>query len=468
MKKVFIIILVLLSGCTTQFSNTKKPEVIEFKLSNGIPVCYVQDEEIPMLEGTIYFPRGSLIQAFVGKKPELSALGAMIRGGGTAELSADALDALLEDLSASISVSVGSEFSTVSFESLSGDASRVMELTRQIILNHRFEDKKLELWKTRALQGIDRRVESSEEVAGIAFTQKLYSGSILENVLTSEEVKKIDFEALQKTSDLIFNSEGIRIAATGSLSYEDAKDIFEKNLGDLHYKEKEVIDYSSKIKPKPKPSIIFIQKPFTQTTIYMGEIGPRRFTDDFPEIEVMNGILGADSQFSSLLVSQVRTQKGLSYSITGGSYRDEPIGRSFIGFQTKNGSVGDAMKTVFKVLKQVQTAKFEDSLLEDVKNAVINSFVFRYENSDQFVQRRVLSKLIHYPPSYESTYIDRIGKVTKGQVVQAANRYFHPNKMVIIVVGDKAAYDSLKEAQIKKWIPSTQIKITHFDQQLHD
>ncbi len=187
MNSLVCSLLLLGAGCSPRSSaapegalsaeRSFKPPVPErWTLPNGLTVMYLKDTELPLVTGTIYVRAGGLWEP-EGRIGIAGAMGELMRQGGAGNLSADALDERLEKLSASVSSSVGGEFGSVAFGSLSGDFETVFGLATDVLLRPRFEQSRIELWKGQSLEGIRRRTDDPWTVAGIAFGQLVYGNT---------------------------------------------------------------------------------------------------------------------------------------------------------------------------------------------------------------------------------------------------------------------------------------------------
>jgi zinc protease len=81
---------------------------------------------------------------------------------------------------------------------------------------------------------------------------------------------------------------------------------------------------------------------------------------------------------------------------------------------------------------------------QDVKLAQdneVNSFVFRFENASQIVRQQLSYQIQGLPSNWFDIYLRGIQAVTPQQVLQVSQRYLHPDKLVIVVVGKSSAFD---------------------------
>lgn len=84
------------------------------------------------------------------------------------------------------------EFGSISFSSLKETTGEVFPLFARVVRNPAFDGERLALFRTLALQAIDRRSDSAETMASIAFGQLLYGEKSPQGrVTTPESINKI-------------------------------------------------------------------------------------------------------------------------------------------------------------------------------------------------------------------------------------------------------------------------------------
>ena len=93
----------------------------------------------------------------------------------------------------------------------------------------------------------------------------------------------------------------------------------------------------------PKPGTYFVAKEdVTASTVQMVDLGTTRDNPDYYAIDVFNEFFGGS--FSSRLFSNIRSKKGLAYSVSGGvgtDYDHPGVLRLFMG--TKSGTTAAAI-----------------------------------------------------------------------------------------------------------------------------
>jgi predicted Zn-dependent peptidase len=415
----------------------------EWKLANGMTVIYLKDDELPLVRGRLFIRGGALWgpQSPVGI---VGAMGEQMRQGGAGALSADQLDQELEELAASVSSSFSSEFGGAAFSCLGSDVDRVFKIFSDVVLKPHFEGDRLALWKGQALEAIRRRSEDPSTVASIAFAQIVYGDTPYGRVEVEKDVAAISREQLQSLHQKFVRPDGALLVVTGRIDKAAVEKLVEQHFGAWEPRGS-ALPPAPPVAVDPKPGIYFINLPFSQASVQMGQLGLPRLTPDYPAIDIFNEVFGS-SGFGSRLMQKVRTELGLTYGVSGGIAPGVVKGVNYVFLQTKAESVAAAMAESVGVLVGMQAAPPTDEEMSEKKTAVRNSYVLNFDSIDEIAVRNARLKLLNYPSDYDQTYLEKITAVSPDAVRDVAQRRWDPSKFVFVVVGNDAAYASLQRA----------------------
>ena len=454
---VFIALLVFFTACGSTAKNFLStlpdpvsfdpPKPISWRQDNGLKVFFLRDDELPLVGGTLYM-RGGSLWAPPEQSGQVSAMGSLMRNGGAGKYSADDLDKKLEKLSASVSSSFGDENGSLSFFSLRSDFEEVFKIFSDVILRPRFENSRIKLFKGQSLEGLRRRKDDASSIAGLSIQELLYGRkSHYGYVSIEKDVRAISKKDLQKHHQAFVRPDEAILAVTGSISPEELKAVLNKHLGSwkprgLKLGPPPAINFT------PKPAVYFVKGPFTQSTVYIGHRGPKRLSHDYMAIEVFNDVFGGGG-FGSRLMKTIRSEKGLAYGIYGAIQAGVVEGRNIIAVKTKAESTGEAMIGSLIELQKMQKELINKTELQNTMRSRENSFVFRFDSPGQIIERSALLELLNYPPDYDSAYINRLHAVRREDVLQVAKERWHLDKLVVVVVGNDKALETVREALAK-------------------
>lgn len=459
MSKVFTAILTvlacLLSSCAlngipsspdklgwnaTEFK-PHKPE--EWEMKNGLHVLFIHDDELPMIGGSLYVRGGSLQDP-----PEMvglaSVTGSQIREGGIPGFAPDALDEKLDSLGAKIESSFGSEFGSISFSSLAEDFPEVSKLFAKVVREPTFDQSRLELWKRLALEGIRRRQDDPGTMAGMTFLQVLYGkDSPYARSITEQGIQRLKLDDLRAFRARYLRPDGSLLVVRGAITREQLQPQLEKLFGDWPPL-KTPQPKMPEVKAPPQPGVYVLNRKFDQTTVLMGHLGPPRFTDDMYAMSIFNRIFGA-GDFETVLFNEVRTKHGYAYEVEGGLAPGVSKGTFQINMGSRTDQALNAVKTALEVVDTTSRELPDEKMFNDSKLAVERSFVFKFEENDDILQRAATLRLMNYPPDFDDTYLAKMGAVTRKNILEVPQRWVKPEEFSIVLVG-KHNMDEVKQA----------------------
>jgi zinc protease len=207
--------------------------------------------------------------------------------------------------------------------------------------------------------------------------------------------------------------------------------------------------------PAPPGYYLVDKEDVTQTNIRMVHPGIRRDNPDYFAVEVMNEVFGGG--FSSRLFQNVRTKKGLAYAVWGGvgTGYDYP-GYFQVAMGTRNESTAAGIDALFEEVEGIVERPATEEELQRAKDAILNSFIFRFDTKAKVLNQQVTYEFYGYPPDFLERYRHEIDKVTAADVARVAREYVHRDQLAVLVVGKAADFDR----PLSSFGPVTEIDIT--------
>jgi predicted Zn-dependent peptidase len=194
------------------------------------------------------------------------------------------------------------------------------------------------------------------------------------------------------------------------------------------------------VKATPRPGIYVVDRDLEQSNIVLAHWGVDRTNPDRFAIDLMNDILGGGS-FSSRVTERVRSDEGLAYS-AGTSYgtSDREIGLFRASVQTKTESTVKAVGLLLDEIDKMRKGAVSDNEFDTVREAILYSYVFRFDDAEQNVGRLMGLEIDGLPADWFEKEFAGYQAVTKEDVEKAARKYLHPDQLTIFIVGKLDAF----------------------------
>ncbi len=447
-----LFVAVLTCSCALQSEKQllRKPETFTFKpvqykvpsparvvLDNGMVLYLLEDHELPLIEMSALIRTGSIYES-----PDYAGLAALtgdvMRTGGTETMSPEKIDEALEYIDARIAVSIETESGSASLSVMQKDFDQGFDIFTRIIRSPAFAAERLAIAKEQKIAALRQTNDNPQSLAFRQFKKLLYRGNPRGNLPTIDSIERIERTDLQRFYQTFFHPNRIILGVSGDFSSADMIEKIKKSFGNW----KPVDTPLPRIAPPQNSaglSLNYLQKKMSQSTIILGNLAPKKQSPDYYAFEIVNYILGGGG-FSSLLTSEIRSNRGLAYSV-GSFYRaDVDYGVFGAYCMTKSASTAQALELMFDIIKRMGETALAGQL-KQAKESLINSFIFAYTSSAQMVSQTMALEYDHLPPDFLTQYPAKIEDVTLDDVKRAASNYLHPEQSIVLVVGNGEALD---------------------------
>jgi zinc protease len=128
--------------------------------------------------------------------------------------------------------------------------------------------------------------------------------------------------------------------------------------------------------------------------------------------------------------------------------------RLFMG--TKSATTAAAIDAFNEELNTLKTDPVTPQELTRAKEAILNSFVFRFDAKEKVLRERMGYEFYAYPADFLERYRAGIEKVTQQDVERVAQKYVHKDRLAVLVVGKASDF----EKPLSTFGPVTNLDVT--------
>ncbi len=430
-----------ISSRVTDLSSIKYPE-LKFTLpkpervvlKNGMVLHFYENHELPIVDIEAMVRVGSAWEP-EGKSGLANLMGNVWRSGSTKAIAPEKFDERLEFIGAGIETNVDKKSGTISLSVLKKDLDEGLSLFADLIKNPSFNKKRFAVAKRSMIEGIKRENDDPQKIAAreldkVLFARHKYgSPPTLKsvNALSRADVKQFYYDHV--------GPESFIVGISGDFDSSEMTARFETLFADFK-PAKEKISGFPKTPTDIEGGVFIVNKNRPQTVIRAGHFGISRRNNDYYAVRVMNYMLGGGG-FSSRLMKQIRSTKGLAYSVWSyysGGY--EGRGVFLMGGETKAESTHEFLSEAITIMKDIIENGVTKDELAQAKEAIANRFVHAFEKDFKIVSQYTWLEYFDMPEGYLESFRGRIGAVTLSDIKRVAAKYLHPENLVIIAVGD--------------------------------
>jgi zinc protease len=441
-KKVLILFCILqFAICGLSCNDVIAFNVNRSVLPDGLILLHSENHNLPIVMVTLIVKAGQTSET--AEKAGLANLTAELLSEGTSTRTSKVISEETDFIGASLGVSAGNDYTTITLSVLKKDLSKGFELFSDILLNPSFPTQEIDRKKDQIKGSLRQREEDPSFLAERAFSKGVFGehpyGRLVEgSVETIDLIQRDDIVVFHRDFFLPNNS---ILAVVGDISAGELSGLLQNYLSG--WKPGTPLSRVMKTAEGNKTrKVIRIEKDLTQANIMFGNIGISRDNPDYYAASVMNYILGGGG-FSSRMMQSIRDKMGLAYDVHSffAAYRDAGFFQA--GLQTKNETANTAVDEMIKEIEKMKTEAVSDEELSEAKAYLTGSFPRRLDTNRKIADFLASIEFYNLGLEYDKKYPDYINSVTKQDILRVAKKYLTPEDGVLVVVADQ------KKAQLK-------------------
>jgi predicted Zn-dependent peptidase len=348
---------------------------------------------------------------------------------------ADAVDFLGADLNASS----GIDASAVRLHVPVARLADALPIMADVALRPTFPAEELERQRQQRLTNLLQARDDPSTIASLAFSRVLYGPehrfgtAAMGTAATIKGFTPADLAAFYRGA---FRPENATLLVVGDITPDRVLPLLEKSFGGWTASASTAAPVTMPAAPQPsRRQIYLVDKPGApQSQIRIGTIGVARSTTDFFPIQVMNTILGGS--FSSRLNLNLREKHGYTYGASSGFDMRLTPGPFSAQAGVQTDKTSESLTEFFNELNGILKPVPTDELAR-AKNYVALRFPSSFETTGDIARRLEEAVIYKLPDDYYSRYVQNIEAITAADVQRVAQKYIQPDRLVVIVVGDR-------------------------------
>ena len=425
-------------------SDARFPKLERVTLSNGMKIILAERHETPIVNVALALNGGYSSDQL--STPGTAKLAMAMLDEGTKTRNSMQIGEQLEALGARLTTGANLDTTFVTLSALKRNLDPSLEILTDVVLNPSFPESDFRREQQQLLAGIQR-----EKVTPFAMAQRLIpaflygKGHPYANPLTGSgteaSVKTITRDSLAKFHQTWFHPNNATVIVVGDTTLAEIRPKLEKAFGGWPKGEVPKMDVAT-VKHREKPVVYLMDRPGSmQSIILAAHVAPPKANPDEISFGTLNMVVGG--AFISRLNLNLREDKHWSYG--AGSFLMNARGqRPFIVFapvqtdKTKE-SLAEMQRELQDVLRSRPVTTDELAMARD--NQILSLPGSRETTGG--VLGNIL-ELVQYdlPDDYFDTFASKVRALTTKDMTTAAERLMHPDKLVWVVVGDRAKVES--------------------------
>jgi predicted Zn-dependent peptidase len=424
-----------------QLAELDFPKIVHTRLSNGIPVDFVQRQSVPVTQVALSFDAGSATDS--PKARGLASMTMDLIDEGTSSLTSQQFAEAEERLGADVSAGNGADRSYVTLNALSPNLAPSLDLLSETVRDAAFRPGDIDRIRAQKLTAIAQMQKDPTRVAQRVLPTVLYGPGHPYGGPTGGDPAAI---AKFGRADLVgfeqrwLRPDNVKIFIVSDQPLSEVQPLIEARFG--HWAAPAVPKgVKSFTAPPPRPSapkILLVNRPGSpQSSIVGAELLPIDPYGDIVPFNTANEVLGGT--FLSRLNMDLREDKGWSYGVSGSESVMLHAVPYVVSAPVQSDKTGDSLAELNKQIDEFLTTKgvTPEELKRTVENDV-NRLPGEFETSGAVLSAMMNIDMLHRPDNYYETLAPKYRAQTTASLDQAARSALDPKGFTWIVVGDAA------------------------------
>jgi predicted Zn-dependent peptidase len=410
------------------------PPLTTRQLENGLRIVVIEQHELPLVDAVLQVRSGG--ESDPAGKMGLAALAAAMLTEGTASRTALQIADQAAYLGAELGATSGWEQSAVTLHTPIAQLDSALALFADVALHPSFTPADLERVRKIRLTALQQLRDRAPAIADRAFASAVFGEHPYGRPLagTERSIRSITRDELRQFHTTYFRPNNATLLVVGDVQPADV----ERRARDLFGAWERDTVRAATTPPPARPNattVVLIDKPgAAQSSFRIGGIGAPRTTSDYYALQVMNTVLGG--AFTSRLMQNLRETHGYTYGAYSGFGLRRSAGPFIASAEVVTAKTDSTYLEFMKELRAIRDTVPADELAK-AKRYLQLGLPGEFETTGQIAGQYLPLIAYGIPLDFYATAVQRFGAVTQADVQRVARQYVDPDRLTIVIVGDR-------------------------------
>ena len=410
------------------------PHVERWKLDNGLEVVVVPRSTLPIVSFSMAIKAGGYDEQRDQNQGIADFTAAMLRKG-TRRRTADAISRTIDFVGGALDANAGNEHSNLNCSVLAKDSSLCLDLMSDVLLNPTFPEAELPEVRDQLLAALAARADDPHQLTSEQLDKLIFGDAHPDGwILQPAHVRAISRAKIDAFWKSFYRPNNAILAVAGDVDVAKIRAAVTKAFS--RWKAGPVPPRPNFQIPEARPTrVLLIDKPdLSQSTLAFGHRGLRHADPDWYAATLVNYVLGG-SDFSSRLMIEVRSKRGLTYGI-GSSFGASLYEGAFrVSAAPRNEAVGEALSVSVAELRKMRESGPTSAELAKAKGYYAGSTPLALESAAGLSGSLVAAALHGLGVDYVKRLAVDLSAVTDAAATTAARRWLRPDDLSVVIMG---------------------------------
>jgi zinc protease len=406
-------------------------------LKNGLQVIAVSHHEQPAVSLRLIVRAGGAQDP--AARPGVASFVAGLLDQGTTTRNAEQIATTIDSIGGAIGAGAGSDLTFITAVVMKDSFNLALDLVSDLARNPAFAADEIERRRQQTRSGLQVSYDDPDYLANVVFDRLVFgfhpygkpdSG-------TPESIAGIqrgDLVAFHKTW---FGANNAILAVVGDVTTEEAFAGAERAFG--AWGPSEQIGEAPVDPPAPTRRVVIVDRPdAVQTEIRVGNIALPRRHPDYLALNLAMRILGGEG--GNRLHRVLRSERGLTYGASAAMNAMKDTGTIVADTDTRSETTAETLRLLVDEMWRLQRQRVSPRELSEAQAYLTGSFPLTIETPSAIALQVINNVFYGLDLADLENFRDRVNAVTVDDIQRVAQRYLHPDRLSIVLVGNAAVF----------------------------